>query len=229
MVKHGTLKSGVIDVIRYVLLMHSLIGEYGVQSFSFAPYGSSYRGAGIWARPDYALGNGVNVQFQKNQNSQKFGLDSSTKLLLSNVNTATEEEEDEKNNLSSSSKPNNIFGAAVPTADTGRRAFLSALAAVPMSIALAPPQEADAIFPFQKSSGLSVLSNSNATAASAMRQPNRQGTMFKEGLGTESCLLKLLPVRKPVFRKLENKILDVTDDMSVNFRLLDENSPGKLP
>lgn len=148
MVKHGTLKSGVIDVIRYVLLMHSLIGEYGVQSFSFAPYGSSYRGAGIWARPDYALGNGVNVQFQKNQNSQKFGLDSSTKLLLSNVNTATEEEEDEKNNLSSSSKPNNIFGAAVPTADTGRRAFLSALAAVPMSIALAPPQEADAIFPF---------------------------------------------------------------------------------
>ena len=228
MFKHGNLKSRIIDVIRCVLLVQFFSGEQGVRSFSFAPYRSSYREAGIWTRPEYAIGNGVNIQRQKHQNTNKFGLDSSTRLLHSNVNLGIEEEEKEKNNLSSS-KRNKSFKATIPKTDTDRRAFLTALAAIPIGIALAPPQEADAFFPFQKSSGLSVLANTNATAASAIRQPNMQGTMFKDGLGTESCLLKLLPVRKPVFRKLENKVLDVTDEISVDFRLLDESSSGKLP
>lgn len=225
MFKHGNLKSRIIDVIRCVLLVQIFSGEQGVRSFSFAPYRSSYREAGIWTRPEYAIGNGVNIQRQKHQNTNKFGLDSSTRLLHSNVNLGIEEEEKEKNNLSSS-KRNKSFKATIPKTDTDRRAFLTALAAIPIGIALAPPQEADAFFPFQKSSGLSVLANTNATAASAIRQPNMQGTMFKDGLGTESCLLKLLPVRKPVFRKLENKVLDVTDEISVDFRLLDESSSG---
>jgi hypothetical protein len=42
----------------------------------------------------------------------------------------------------------------------------------------------------------------------------KESSAFSSELATESCLLKLLPVKKPIFRKLEQQILSVSSSRS---------------
>lgn len=82
-------------------------------------------------------------------------------------------------------------------------------------------------FPFFNSKySLSVVTNTNTTAASSIRQPSKESSLFPPELATESCLLKLLPVKKPIFRKVEQQLLSVssyTPSQSIpSFSLLEE-------
>lgn len=51
----------------------------------------------------------------------------------------------------------------------------------------------------------------------------KESSAFSSELATESCLLKLLPVKKPIFRKLEQQILSVS---SLKSSLRDAGSAG---
>ena len=102
-------------------------------------------------------------------------------------------------------------------ASTARRSILTGFAAMSLSMATAtatattfyPIKAADAAF-FNSKYSLSVVTNTNSTAAASIRQPLKESPLFANGLETESCLLKLLPVKKPVFRKIEKDILSVS-------------------
>jgi hypothetical protein len=81
-----------------------------------------------------------------------------------------------------------------------------------LSATTTAPQEAEAAFPFTSKYSLSVVKNSNSTAAASMRRPMQDAAYTKE-LATESCLLKLLPVKKPVFRKLEQDLTSISSSI----------------
>jgi hypothetical protein len=98
----------------------------------------------------------------------------------------------------------------------------SATALVPLTIlppdanAVAATGAATALPPtprlpfFNSKYSLSVVTNTNTTAASSIRQPSKESSLFPPELATESCLLKLLPVKTPIFRKLEQQLLSVS-------------------
>lgn len=107
-----------------------------------------------------------------------------------------------------------------------RRWMLQKIAAAsaatfPLTVISAPVEPAHAAFPrfpfFNSKYSLSVVTNSNTTAASSIRQPSKESSMFSPELATESCLLKLLPVKKPLFRELEGKLLTVSSLRSYDF------------
>ena len=88
-----------------------------------------------------------------------------------------------------------------------RRSFLQSVAwttAIVTGSQLATPEVANAIKDRKRFSV--VQGKFNSTSASAIRQPMRDSTLFAAGLGTESCLLKLLPVKNSVFRTIEDDI-----------------------
>ena len=99
--------------------------------------------------------------------------------------------------------------------DQSRRSVLQALtvsSTIFLSATTTAPQEAEAAFPFTSKYSLSVVKNSNSTAAASMRRPMQDASYTKE-LATESCLLKLLPVKKPVFRKLEQDLTSISSSI----------------
>lgn len=123
---------------------------------------------------------------------------SSTVTLQNKVHRYLEDEED--NNMPS---------------DQSRRSVIQALtvsSTMFLSATTTAPQEAEAAFPFTSKYSLSVVKNSNSTAAASMRRPMQDAAYTKE-LATESCLLKLLPVKKPVFRKLEQDLTSISSSI----------------
>ncbi len=184
--------------ISYLLLHLLLISNHGVDCFTSqtnidsrrSPSSSSISSTSLWQNID-----NIGRRQTFDCDNENYGND----LILPGMET----EMDMNMDMESSST---------------RRTFLTVSAALSASAVTltTQPQPSDALpfpLPFgnSKTTSLSIVSNTNATAASAIRQPNREGPMFIKGLGTESCLLKLLPVKKPVFRKLEKQILAVTD------------------
>jgi len=110
----------------------------------------------------------------------------------------------------------------MPSMPTSRRSLFHSCAATAAVIAITttPTQEANAAFSFFNSKySLSVVTNTNSTAAASMRQPLpfKESSAFQSELATEACLLKLLPVKKPVFRKLEQQLLTISSMRSVTF------------
>ena len=104
-------------------------------------------------------------------------------------------------------------GISSSSLSRSRRALLATFAA---SAALAfKPSDAKAQFPLIINSkySLSVISNTNSTNAASIRQPLKEGLgspLFSKELATESCLLKLLPVKRSAFRKMEKELLYVS-------------------
>ena len=88
-----------------------------------------------------------------------------------------------------------------------RRTFIQSIAlttTIATGSIVATPQAANAIKDRKRFSV--VVGKNNSTSASAMRQPSRDSVLFEAGLGTESCLLKLLPVKNTVFRNIEDEL-----------------------
>ena len=128
----------------------------------------------------------------------------SSTVALQNKEVHRYLEEEEEEDMMSTSPPDQSRRSVLQALTVSSTMFLSATTSV--------PEEAVAAFPFTSKYSLSVVKNSNSTAAASMRRPMQDAAYTKE-LATESCLLKLLPVKKPVFRKLEQDLTSISSSI----------------
>ena len=135
----------------------------------------------------------------------------SSKSVRLNIPEGTDDENSSTSTGASCSTTTS--GISSSLSSLSRRALLATFAA---SAALAfKPSDAKAQFPLIINSkySLSVITNTNSTNAASIRQPLKEGLgspLFSKELATESCLLKLLPVKRSAFRKIEKELLYVS-------------------
>lgn len=158
-------------------------------------------------------------------------------LLQAGAQEAEFDDANEKNNENRIPNGNEMFDNSISQSESAtRRAVIASLLAVTTSTLLLPsqPQSAQALpVPFSSlfnsKYSLSIVQNTNSTNAASIRQPLREGLgspLFSKELATESCLLKLLPVKRTVFRKLEKDLLYVSNLR--NYEKRDEEGKEKV-